>query len=371
MGVGYRQMRDLLQARCDELVGRLFLGARLTYPVFQPLNPTRNDKSPGSFVIWMRGAGAGGFNEYSPAGPPASGDIIDLIAYVHNYDHKSKEGRIFAMRWAEDFLGLKSMSADDRRRMVKRAQAQASEQRQAESAKRAARRARAQEMWLKADDTIAGTLAEIYLANRRIPFAAICNPETDLRFKASLEWWKGAEWKVECGKRIKVKEGPKFPAMIAAMRNKAGDITAVHCTFLRNDGSAKADVDGAKLMFGDVRGAVIRLTRGPSNMTWEEAAGCGLVDPLGVSEGIESGLSVALAVPELRVCAAGSIDNIGNVPLDHACIDYCLIAKDNDPGHQAQAALERAVDALRAHGKRVEVMAPHETDDFNSLLQTT
>ncbi len=68
--------------------------------------------------------------------------------------------------------------------------------------------------------------------------------------------------------------------------------------------------------------------------------------------------------------AAGSIANIGNVPLDHPCIDYCLIAKDNDPGPQANADLDRAVEALERFGKRIEIMAPHETDDFNSLLQT-
>src|SRR4051812_37168906 len=101
-----REIRGLLQRDVLKLLHRLFPQHPISTPVFAPKNPTRDDKTPGSFVIWTAGAAAGGFNEYSPRGPQASGDVIDLISYVH----KRPGDRAFAFAWARDFLGIKKMS---------------------------------------------------------------------------------------------------------------------------------------------------------------------------------------------------------------------------------------------------------------------
>lgn len=359
---GARQIRDMLQLRVHELVAKLFPHERVpSGPVFMPRNPTRNDRNPGSFVIWMRGAAAGGFNEYSPAGPPASGDVIDLIAYVHNRPGDRK----FALAWAEDFLGIRAMSAADLKNAKRQAEQQARTIRQAESEQAARRRRRAQELYIRAQPTIEGTLAETYLASRKIPWRAIRHPEADLRFLPSLEHWKSAEWK----DGIKIRPGPKFPAMVAAMRNGSGDVTAVHCTFLRADGSGKADVENPKLMLGPVRGAVIRLSRGPDDLTWEEAAANGMLNVLIAGEGIETMLSVALAVPEARCVAAGSFDNLRNVPVDHPCVEAVIVARDNDEGAKAEEKFQDLLEALARHGKPVSWMRPHAGKDFNDLLR--
>jgi len=358
---GPRQIREMLQARVRELVAQLFPHDRVTLPIFTPLNPTRDDRKPGSFVIWMTGPAAGGFKEY--AGDLASGDIIDLIAYVHGRD------KAFAFKWAEDFLGLRDMDAATLKQSKERARRRAKDETQSQSAFSAKRRAGAGQLWGRAQPEIVGTVVEEYLARRGIPYRALQNLETDLRFAPALEWWRGAEWgKDDQGQRVKLSAGPKFPAMVAALRNHVGDLTAVHCTFLRADGTAKADVAKPKLMLGEVRYAVARLTRGSSGLSWEEAAANGVLDTLVIGEGIETMLSVATVAPEARIVAAGSADNIANAYIDHPCVDQVIVAQDADTGASAADRRARIIAALQEGGKPVVEMMPGEAGDFNDLI---
>lgn len=356
--IGARELRGMLQARSYEVIGKLFPQYRITAPVFTPRNPTRHDDRPGSFVIWTTGPAAGGFSEYSPAGPPAKGDIIDLIAYVHRSD------RSFAVQWAKDFLGIQQMTESELAARKASAKAVAQAVTASESEAQARKRQAAFKLFLGAERTVLDTVAEVYLAVARgIPFRAIANREEDLRYAPRLGWWKGDKWE---GNRFTA-PGPKFPAMVAAFRNELGEIVAAHCTFLRSDGSGKADVPNPKLIKGRYRGAVIRLTRGPSDLTPEEAREHGVLEPLIVAEGIETALSVAAAVPEARVWAAGAFHNIQNVPVWHPCVDAVTIAADNDGSAEAEEKLAATVDHLSQFGKPVSVMRAHEGKDFNDL----
>lgn len=359
--VGARDLREMLRQRLDPVLQKLFPQYRITHPTFTPLNPTRADKRPGSFVIWTSGAAAGGFHEYSPAFQ-ASGDIIDLVAYVHRAD------RAYACAWAKDFLGIASMSREALTRAKNTARQSAAIEARSASQANAAKRQRANELFNKAVP-IRGTLGETYLAARGIAFSALSNPEDDLRFMPKLEYWKLAEWDRSTKPWTKLKSGPKLPAMVAAMRNAAGDITAAHCTFLRSDGSGKADLPNAKLMRGEARGAMIRLTRGPENLTVEEAAAAGVIEAAIVAEGIETALSLALAIPEARVSAAGSFDLMMLAPIEVAIFDPAIYALDNDDNPKASAVVEARLDALRATGKRAASMRAHEGKDFNDLIR--
>ena len=113
VNVDAREIRALLQRDVLTLLRKLFPRYSITSPVFTPLNPTREDKTPGSFVIWTAGAAAGGFNEYSPRGQ-ARGDVIDLIAYVN----RKPGDRTFAFAWARDFLGIRKMSEAQLRHFI-------------------------------------------------------------------------------------------------------------------------------------------------------------------------------------------------------------------------------------------------------------
>lgn len=100
------------------------------------------------------------------------------------------------------------------------------------------------------------------------------------------------------------------PTMIAKFQGTS----AVHLTRLMPDGFGKAGTDHDKVMIGPVSGfpIVIRSTQ------WSK--------PLIICEGIEDGLSLALAFPDWNVWAAGSAGHISKlVPRDRpslVVVDY-------------------------------------------------
>jgi Toprim domain len=101
------------------------------------------------------------------------------------------------------------------------------------------------------------------------------------------------------------------PTMIAKFQGTSG----VHLTKLRLDGSGKAGTDHDKVMIGAVSGFPIVLRSGE----WSK--------PLLICEGIEDGLSLALAFPTWTVWAAGSASMIhklvGNTPKEVVVVvDY-------------------------------------------------
>ncbi len=368
-----RTIRMMLQDRLAELLGRLVPGGNTSGGMYVVKNPTRDDRKAGSFLIWMHGDAKGGFKDYANGD---KGDVIDLIAYAH----KRPDDRKFAISWARDFLGLKTMDPKVRAAAEAAAKAKALQSAAQDKQDALAKRLRAVAMFERALP-IEGSPAENYFAARHIPLHLIPNRENDQRFAQRLEWWRGAEWESYgdggCQRRRKVKPGPSFPAIVSAVRKANGDIIAVHCVFLNADCTGKAPVENPKLMFGAVAGGVIRLTRGPSNQTPEEAALSGRRDPLVIAEGWESAASVAIVAPEARVWAATSISNFANVPVWSACVGSVIVAADNvredvSPAGRVQfeEAMERAVDALSAHDVPVTVMQSHGgANDFNDLIQ--
>lgn len=366
-----RVIREQLQLRVNELVPMLVPGGRREGSVWSAPNPTRAGDGRGSFKVWLTGNSPGCFKEYD-AGDTERGDIIDLIAYAH-FGDKSKRGD--AIRWAKDFLGLDQLSTEQRERLKREANYRREKAAQREAERDQHRRRRAFDMFISAQKSLRDTLAEQYLLTRGIELDALPAFEHgEIRFAPEVEWWKGAQWREvgSGGRRERVRPGPAFPALVSALRNWRGEITGVHCTFLAKDGSGKADVDPPKLVFGTVSECVVRLTRGPSNLTpeeWRKADPRPPGDPLVISEGIETGLSIAMAAPEARVWAAYSLSNIGNVYVDHPCISSVIVAAENDVKPAAVAAFERAMARLEEHGKPVTDMRSHVGSDFNDLLK--
>jgi hypothetical protein len=206
--------------------------------------------------------------------------------------------------------------------------AQRERERLAEAEKRAAQ---ARRLWQESLP-IDGTLAERYLRGRGI----ICPLPATLRFH-------GACWHGPTAKR--------FPALLAAVQG-AG-LPAVHRTYIRADGSGKADVEPAKLMLGATAGGAVRLT---------EAQG-----PLAVAEGIETALSLAsgLLGRPATIWAGLSTSGLRGLRLP-AQPGRLTIACDGDkPGREAGHAL-----AERAHamGWQVGILDPGDGCDFNNIL---
>ncbi|MBZ0129637.1 MAG: toprim domain-containing protein [Rhodobacteraceae bacterium] len=201
-------------------------------------------------------------------------------------------------------------------------------ERQANAKKRAAQ---AEQVWQEAQP-IAGTLAETYLRGRGIT----CSFPATLRFQS--ECWHGPTAK-------------RFPALVAAVQG-AG-LPAVHRTYLRDDGLAKADLDSAKLMLGTTAGGAVRLTEGPG--------------PLVVTEGIETGLSLAsgLLRTPATVWAALSTSGIRGLHLPDRPGQLTIAPDGDKPGREAANAL-----ATRAHvlGWQVSLLPAPEGRDWNDIL---
>lgn len=204
-------------------------------------------------------------------------------------------------------------------------------QREAERRAEAVKRAwQAERLWREAQP-IGGTIAETYLRGRGIT----CDLAATLRFHPGC--WHSATAR-------------RYPAMVALVEGGGG--FAVHRTYLRGDGSGKADIDPAKAMLGATAGGAVRLTEGPG--------------PLVVAEGIETALSLAsgLLRAPATVWAALSTSGIRGLALPD-CPARLTIAPDGDePGRSAAHAL-----AERAHALcwQVSLLPAPEGLDWNDV----
>lgn len=178
---------------------------------------------------------------------------------------------------------------------------------------------------------INGTIAETYLRGRGIT----CNLPDTLRFHPSC-------WHASVN---------RFPALVALIEGADG--FAVHRTYLRADGSDKAEVKPTKAMLGCTRGGAVRLV---------EAQG-----PLVVAEGIETALSLAsgpLGRPA-TIWAALSTSGMRGLRLSPLPGRLTIATDGDDPGRAAGHYLaERAY----ATGWAVSLLPAPDGRDWCDVL---
>lgn len=188
-------------------------------------------------------------------------------------------------------------------------------------------------------EPITGSPVARYLTGRglTVPEAA------DLLFHPDLTHWE-------------TKTG--YPAMLGQVRDSDGAVIGLHRSYLAIEDEAvtKAPLDKAKKMLGRVAGGAVRL------------ADLGDGDRLALSEGIETGLAVMTACPDLPVWATLSTSGLEQVDLPPG-VRRVLILADNDISGAGLRAAEAAARGLRAQGRDVAVvLPPEEGEDFNDLL---
>ena len=360
------EIKQGLKDRILELCQRLLPDGRRNGRLWVAHNPVTQDYDRSAEFKVALDRDIGAWKDYRTG---EKGDVIGLVAYVHGTDVKG------ALAWARDFLGFARMSTDDRRQMAERtrqAQARAAEEGER---RRLSRMQRAEKIWESGFQDGSRSTAEhhgrAYFAARGCPLGAIENRDLQtFRFAPAQEFWPRAQWRHENGRRMKIADGPAFPAVLSAMRMPTGQISAVHITFLSPLGPKKLPVSGdenAKLMFGEAKGAMLRISHGPEGQPPEMAR---QAHPLILCEGIEDGLSLAAAVPEARVWAAGSLSAIASAPVDLDCVSAVILARDNDWANAtALKQFDAAYEALARHGKPVRVIESHVGKDFNDLIQ--
>lgn len=260
----------------------------------------------------------------------------------------------------------------DERPIIKRSNAEAL------AAERDRKVSRALDVWRETKSPL-WTAAERYLKGRRNIRLAL--PPT-LRFAPSLKhphlWQCAPHWRA--------------PALVGAVQGVAtrpdgsGEtraVVGVHCTYLRPNGSDKADRPAElpadeswkpKIMRGACRGGALRLTQAEDVMLvaegietslsvlqacWDEEIGCAHIDgqPVGVWAALSLNNMGALWLPEtvreVRLC----IDNDGKIP-DVA----------NERQQDPEAIIAAAVTHHRAQGRDVLIARPPAGCDFNDLL---
>ncbi len=361
-GLSMREIRPQLQARIRALVMELAppcAGAWSSPGIYTPLNPTRADRNPGSFVIWLKGDMAGSFREYAGADDPSNrGDVFDLIAYVHMRPRDRK----FARQWALNWLGLSGSPEAQKsiRAQRDKMQAAAKQREQKDERERLKKMLKDRKSvlgwWLNAERDIRGTPVETYLKRcRGIDLDKLPRHPGALRYLPDA---------------VHKKTGEILPCMFALATGPDGTAWAAHRTFLKPDGSDKADVSPARLIWPKGwDGSAVRISAGKHKCSPEAAAKKGLTDELLLAEGIEDALSLAMSEHNMRIWATLTLGNLAKIILPASC-EAVFISADNDWARpQASAALDKAVTALKRQGRPVHVLRSPIGKDFNDVVQ--
>lgn len=270
--------------------------------------------------VFVNGPKRGGWRDYHA---DEYGDALDLIA------HLRRETRADAVQWALGWLGLTGSA--ELRPMLQRRPAPPEPPREASPP---ATLELARTIWREAQPA-RGTLVETYLISRRVWLPA----DAPIRFHP--EAWRNPKF------------GPRGPAMIALMTNPAtGEPCGAHVTYLRPDGSGKAEGERQKIMLG--------------------AAGCIRLVPdeevtigLGIAEGIETSLSVMLRYGWSPVWAATSAGAIARFPVLPG-IEALTIFADRDAA--GAVAAERCAARWTEAGREVQIV-DSLIDDFNTMIR--
>lgn len=215
---------------------------------------------------------------------------IDAISWVLN------ENPVKVRNEIADYLGIDEKFAEKHESAAQRKPAsvikmpvtnQASNE--AEAAKS---RTKAQKLWSEARPLSSTKIATGYLASRGLwldPKAFdLTFLDSSIRLHPSVEYW-------EADDNGQFKLIGHFPCLLSCVFNYQGQIVSMHRTYLKADGSGKADVACAKKLvtpFGDMSGACIALAKPARSIA--------------ICEGLETGMAVQVAtgLPTLATVSA-------------------------------------------------------------------
>lgn len=211
----------------------------------------------------------------------------------------------------------------------------------------------ARKLWREASEA-RGTIVQDYLFGRaftgELPYAR----QTESHINSQVDYSVGLAIpaSLRFHRRLKHPSNVYLPAMVAAVQDANGSIVAIHRTFLKPDGTGKAEVEPNKLALGPVRGCSVHLTAGGV-----EVALC---------EGIETGLSI-LQATGIQVWVALGTSNLATVALPTFVRKVIVAADQDEPGIKAAKI---AAEAYGSQGYQVSIVSP-QTDkaDWNDVLK--
>jgi hypothetical protein len=140
--------------------------------------------------------------------------------------------------------------------------------------------------------------------------------------------------------------------MIAAVTALDGTITGVHRTWLDPSGAGKASIDTPRRAMGHLLGNAVRF--GSAD------------DVIAAGEGIETMLSLRMALPRMPMLAALSAAHLAAIVFPVA-LRRLYIARDDDPA--GDRAVKILIDRATSAGIEAIILAPR-LGDFNEDLRT-
>ena len=303
-------------ARDAEAVCRRYLSNGRRQGRYWIVGDVRN--TPGrSMFVRLDGpeSGPGACGHWTDAASGEHGDLLDAIRESCGFDHFRD-------------------AADEARRFLSLPRAEPGRPPRAPVPSGSAEAAR---RLIAMSTPIQGTLVETYLRSRGIG---------TVHDAGALRFHPRCFYRPEDGSPTETR-----PAMIAVVTDLSGAVTGAHRTWLAPDGLGKAPVDTPRRAMGNLLGHAVRF--GAAS------------DTLAVGEGIETMLTLRLALPAMPMAAALSASHLAAVLLPMT-LRRLYIARDAD------AAGDRALAALsgRAEAAGIEALAlSPRMGDFNDDLR--
>ena len=279
------------------------------------------ENTPGrSLYVRLTGPthGPGAAGKWTDAATGEHGDLLDLIAgarQLRSFGETLDEARIF--------LNLPRPEPPTRERVVA-----------STGSPEAARRLFAM------GRPLGGTLAERYLHRRGL---SGLGGAPALRFHPCCYYWREGQ----------PKDAPSetWPALLAKVTDGQGNLTGVHRTWLDPATARKAPLDPPRKAMGHLLGHGVRV---------------GIAtDILTAGEGLESTLSLRMALPDLPVIAALSANHLAALILPAGLRRLYIAADADEAGAMAADKLTERADAVGIETIRLAPLG----DDFNEDLR--
>ena len=306
-----------LNAAAAELAPRLLPGGRRAGNYWQAGNV--QGEGGKSLYLQLNGPNAGRWRD---AATGDRGDLLDLIRHQNGCSMRD------AARIGVTMLGDPAVAGAVARRQVVGRKSPRPDARKAVAA-----------LWARSRP-IAGTHGEAYLAARGINAATIAECD-DLRFLDEARTKEGTRTFV-------------LPAMLAAVRNAAGEITGLHRTFLSAAAPKKANIEDPRKALGGLHGGGAYLA--PSGRC------------LVIAEGIETALSIRAAFPGVALVAALTAPHLELIELPGHFTRIAIAADPDVAGLRAAAVLGNR---LADQGRAARIITPADGEgDFNDLLMS-
>lgn len=293
-------------------VQALLPGGKRSCNRYYPLNPIRNDKNSGSFVIDMINEK---WTEFATG--DRGSDITSLYAYIKGI------GQYTA---AKELLEKHSYYRVENPNLITPKVSKVPKAVSLQFIKKIWRESR----------MASNTPVETYLQSRGIKGDI---PQT-IRFHATL---KHSETK------------SFYPAMISVITVWPSTVpAAIHRTYLKPDGSGKAELERNKMILGPAKGGAVRLDSHSNKLI--------------IAEGIETALSIQLAtgIPTWAALSSTNMQSIILPPPEQ--VPEIIIAADNDEAgiKAANILAERALKLCH----KVRIAIPKQQGwDFNDVLR--